>query len=112
MKFTLPAIVALVSVGAADKLTTFTRCIDWCHSDGVYEPDAGGRYGIDANDGCRDWPGPPGLYRMCIDWNEKRMNANYEDGKHCLRKLEDYDCYGNDGSYSVCADWREVTCDW
>lgn len=113
MKFTLPTILALAYVGAADKLTTYTRCLDWCHSDGVWYTDYGGVFNIDANDGCRNWPGPTGLYKLCVDWNEKRLTADFEapGGQHCLRKGDDYDCYQDD-KYAVCADWNEVICDW
>ncbi|KAJ3495901.1 hypothetical protein NLG97_g3056 [Lecanicillium saksenae] len=81
MKLTLAASALLLSVVKADFLRTYTSCGPFghvCTSSGVWYTDYGGIFDINANDGCHNNPGPTGLERLCIDWANKRLNANFD----------------------------------
>lgn len=109
MKFAQLFVAVLSSAAAADRLVTITRCAGSCDSQGVWYTDYGGAFHVDANDGCHQSPGPTGMQKLCVDWNYKRLNADFDPpgGKHCLRKGQD--TWVDD---LVVATWDEVPCDW
>jgi hypothetical protein len=108
---TLAVLVSLAALAAADYMDVTTTCPTpfACASTGLWHTDFSSYYGIDANEGCRDPPGVPGLNSLCMDWENQRAHFFFDgQGKRCLKKGPDYDCMnGNCRSR-----WSEVACSW
>ncbi|KAH6869712.1 hypothetical protein BKA70DRAFT_1131631 [Coprinopsis sp. MPI-PUGE-AT-0042] len=108
-------LVAISSAGSvmADRMTTYTGCPTGgaCDSQGTFFT-AFGQYNIDANDGCRGWPGVPSMYNICIDWRLRRAHFFFEgQAKRCIQEFSStaYNCNGG-----TCwrGEWEEVACTW
>ena len=74
-------------------------------------------YQINGNEGCRDWPGIPGVRQLCIDWTQRRSHFYFEgQAKRCMyiSRFEDDFCRntGVPGKECYWTRWTEVSCTW
>src|SRR5690242_1143399 len=107
--------LALATGAAADRILTTRRCraTGGCTTDsGEWYNNNGGRFGVNANEGCRN-PGVPGIYNVCMDWGNNRAHFDATgQNKRCLRKQGDFNqrfCGGPIGAENRCSQqwWEE-----
>jgi hypothetical protein len=112
MKFSLTTILVAAlgtHTALADYAVVMTKCAMSCHSYYAWV-DAFGNYGsFDADEGCRNNPGPPGMQSICWDWGNKRGHFYYTNQpRRCMRELFSKTFNGAD----ALARWEEVACTW
>ena len=114
MRISLPAIL-VAAVGTqtvlADYTIVGTKCgpFNNCHSYNVWV-DAYGHYGTyNAEEGCRDNPGPPGMTSICWDYGNGRGHFYYvNQPKRCFTRTFSYGVTNQDAFEQ----WNEVGCSW
>lgn len=114
MKLGITTIIAAVlgaQTALADYAIIHTKC-SWlltCDSFFVWA-EAFGVSGLhNANEGCRNNPGPPGMTSICFDWNNRRGHFVYANQpKRCIKQEWEK------GSSEVGSirRWGEVPCTW
>ncbi|KAK4149870.1 hypothetical protein C8A00DRAFT_18496 [Chaetomidium leptoderma] len=111
---TLAVLAPLVTLAVADYMEVNTFCNSFaCTSHSGRWHSGYGTYSIDANEGCRDPPDVPGMYRICMDWKSGRGHFLFDrQAKRCLRKTEDKPYRCDDPGWCTRSVWSEVACAW
>ena len=112
MKFNLSTILVAAlgtQMAQADYAIVMTKCALSCHSYNAWV-DAYGHYGsFNADEGCRDNPGPPGMTSICWDYGNGRGHFYYvNQPKRCFARAWSHGFVNTD----ALEQWNEVTCTW
>lgn len=114
MKISLSTVL-VATLGTYTALADYTligtkcRSVGPCQSWNIWISDFGSYGMLNANDGCRNDPGPPGMQSICWDWGNGRGHFYYvNQSKRCMRRSFSYGV----GEGDAFEQWEEVGCTW
>lgn len=115
MKFTIAAVLVAATAVTADHLDIRVPdgSIPSLRAHGNWYTDDGTEYYIDnVDNGCHNFPGVPGLTKLCIDYMREHADFYFDkQSRRCLKKGPDSDCSKAD-DIETCSTWAEVRCSW